>query len=129
MGLPLLKILKGAVKLVIGKSAKKAGEEGVGILDVVDDVIDHDQEVQESIQGFIVAIEGKYSELKTKFEGVVKTLTRPLLTFMFSINLILLVWMDKTINQYIGYCTVILVCSWCGTKAFRDWKKARPPKE
>lgn len=121
-------LLKGALKLVLGKSMKKAGvknKTATSVLDIADDLIVNDQEVQDAIRNYIVSIEGKYSELKTKFEGVVKTLTRPILTFMFSINLIIMVWLDKPINQYVGYCTVILVCSWCGTKAFRDWKKAK----
>jgi len=122
------KILKVIVKKVIGKSAKKAGvDEGRSktILDLADDLIDNDEEIQNQIQEFLINFEGKYTNLKTKAEGIVRTMTRPILTFMFSINLIIMVWLEKGINQYIGYCSVILVASWCGTKAFRDWKKAR----
>ena len=122
------KALKGLAKLVIGKSASKASDEGVGILDVVDDVIDNDQEVQSAIQGFIVSFEGKYSELRTKFEGVVRTMLRPILTLGVVTNIIIMVWKEITIPQILGWMGVILVSSWCGTKAFRDWKKARPPK-
>ncbi len=122
------KLLKVIVKKVIGKSAKKAGmDEGRSktILDLADDLIDNDEEIQNQVQEFLTNFEGKYTNLKTKAEGIVRTMTRPILTFMFSINLIIMVWLDKGINQYIGYCTIILVASWCGTKAFRDWKKAR----
>lgn len=128
MGLPILKILKGAVKLVIGKSAKKAGEEGVGILDVVDSVVDNDKEVQEAFQDFIVSFEGKYGELKTKIEGIVRTFTRPLLTIGIVTNIIVMIWKGLEIPQILGWMGVILVSSWCSTKAFRDWKKTKPPK-
>jgi len=121
-------LLKGVVKLVVGKSAKKAGvdeDKTKGIIDIADQLIDDDQEIQEAVQEFIVSLEGKYSELKTKIEGIVRSMTRPFLTIMFSVNLIVMVWLDKPINQYIGYCAVSLVISWCGTKAFRDWKKTK----
>lgn len=122
------KLLKVIVKKVIGKSAKKAGvDEGrsKNLLDLADDLIDNDEEIQNQIHEFLTNFEGKYTNLRTKFEGIIRTVTRPFLTVLFSVNLIIMVWLDKAINQYIGYCTVILVASWCGTKAFRDWKKAR----
>lgn len=128
MGLPILKILKGAVKLVIGKSAKKAGETGVGILDVVDDIVDNDQEVAEAFQDFIVSFEGKYGELKTKIEGCVRTFTRPLLTIGIVTNIVIMVWKGLEIPQILGWMGMVLVASWTSTKAFRDWRKARPPK-
>jgi len=123
----ILKLLKGIVKKVIGKASKQAQDEGSSknLLDLADDLIDNDEEIQNQIQEFLTNFEGRYKNLRTKFEAIVRTITRPFLTVMFSVNLIIMVWLDKAINQYIGYCTVILVASWCGTKAFRDWKKAR----
>lgn len=125
MGLPILKILKGAVKLVIGKSAKKAGEEGVGILDVIEDVLNKDEEVQEALQNFIISFEGKYSELKTKFEGVVRTMLRPFLTVFFVINFFVLVYLKYEIHWVIPTAMLSLIASWGGTKLIRDAKQGK----
>lgn len=125
MGLPILKLLKGAVKLVIGKSAKKAGEEGVGILDVVEDVLNKDEEVQEALQNFIISFEGKYSELKTKFEGVVRTMLRPFLTVFFVVNFFVLVYLKYEIHWVIPTAMLSLIASWGGTKLIRDAKQGK----
>ena len=128
MGLPIGKILKGVIGLVVGKTAKKAGmDKGTSksFIDIADDLIDNDQEIASAIQDFIVSFEGKYSELKTKAEGIVRTFTRPLLTIGVVTNIIIMVWKEIAIPQILGWMGVILVSSWCGTKAFRDWKKAK----
>ena len=125
MGLPILKLLKGAVKLVIGKSAKKAGEKGVGILDVVEDVLNKDEEVQEALQNFIISFEGKYSELKTKFEGIVRTMLRPFLAVFFVVNFFVLVYMKYEIHWVIPTAMLALIGSWGGTKLIRDAKQGK----
>ena len=126
-----MSLLKGLVKLVIGKSAKKAGVGGSGaykIMAIADQLIDDDQEIQEATNAFIVTIEGKYSELRTKAEGIVKSMTRPFLTILFSVNVILWVWLDIDIPMLIVIATTTLIGSWCGTKGIRDWNKFKVKK-
>ena len=126
-----MSLLKGLVKLVIGKATKKAGVGGSGadkIIGIADQLIDDDQEIQEATNAFIVAIEGKYSELKTKFEGIVRTMTRPLLTIGFSVNVILWVWLKIDIPMIVVLVTTTLIGSWCGTKGIRDWNKFKVKK-
>ena len=128
MGLPILKIIGGIAKKVLFKSGKQAGADESTIDKIagtVEEVIEHDDEVQEMVQEFLLSFEGKYSELKTKFEGIVRTMLRPILTLGVVTNIIILIWKGFDIPQILGWMGVILVSSWCGTKAFRDWKKVK----
>ena len=71
---------------------------------------------------FILESEGKYADLKTKAEGIIRTFTRPVLTIGCVTNLIIMLWNKIEIHPgFIGIC-VILVTSWCGTKGLRDWR-------
>ena len=79
--------------------------------------------VQEEQNKFILAREGRYIDLRTKIEGIARSLTRPILTLGCVTNLIIMVWNKVELNQaFLGIC-IMLVGSWCGTKAIRDWKK------
>lgn len=122
------KLLKGIVKTVIGKSTKKAGMDdgrSKNILDLADDLIDNDEEIQNQIHEFLTNFEGKYTNLKTKAEGIVRSMLRPFLTIFFSTNAMIMIYLKIPIPQLVTYCTIVLVVSWTGTKAFRDWKKAK----
>ena len=77
---------------------------------------------QEEQNKFLLAREGKYTELKTKIEGIARSLTRPILTIGCVTNLIIMLWSKMEIAQVFGGICIMLVASWCGTKAIRDWK-------
>lgn len=80
-------------------------------------------QAQEEQNKFILAKEGRYTELKTKIEGIVRSLTRPLLTIGCVTNLIIMIYQKIEINQaFLGIC-IVLVGSWCGTKYMRDRKE------
>ena len=128
MGLPILRLLKGAVGLIIGKTAKKAGMDSgtaKSFVDIADGLIDSDAEIAEAMQNFIVSFEGKYSELKTKFEGVVRTMLRPFLTIVFVANFFVLVYLKFEIHWVIPTAMLTLIGSWGGTKLIRDAKQGR----
>ncbi len=77
---------------------------------------------QEEQNKFILASEGRYTDLRTKAEGLVRTFTRPVLTIGCVANLIIMIYQDVEINQaFLGIC-LMLVTSWCGTKFVRDLK-------
>lgn len=78
---------------------------------------------QEEQNKFILAREGRYTELKTKIEGLSRSLTRPVLTIGCVTNLILMLWQKIEISQIFGGICIMLVSSWCGTKFIRDWKE------
>ena len=78
---------------------------------------------QEEQNKFILAREGRYADLRTRLEGIFRSLTRPVLTIGCVTNLILMLWQDKEISQVFGGICIMLVGSWCGTKFIRDWKK------
>lgn len=77
---------------------------------------------QEEQNKFILANEGRYTDLKTKIEGIARSLTRPVLTIGCVANLIIMLWSKIEVNQIFGGICIMLVASWCGTKAIRDWK-------
>jgi len=70
---------------------------------------------------FILESEGRYADLKTKAEGLIRTFTRPVLTIGCVTNLIVMIWKGVEISQVFAGICVILVTSWCGTKGLRDW--------
>ncbi len=77
---------------------------------------------QEEQNKFILASEGRYTDLRTKIEGIVRTFTRPILTVGCVTNLIIMIYQKVEINQaFLGIC-IVLVGSWCSTKVFRDIK-------
>ena len=78
---------------------------------------------QEEQNKFILASEGRYTDLKTKIEGIARSLTRPVLTIGCVSNLIIMLWCEMDIAQVFGAICLMLVGSWCGTKAIRDWRK------
>jgi len=77
---------------------------------------------QEEQNKFILAREGRYTDLKTKIEGIARSLTRPVLTIACVTNLIIMLWSKIEISQIFGGICIMLVSSWCGTKFIRDWK-------
>ena len=80
---------------------------------------------QEEQNKFILASEGRYTDLKTKIEGIARSLTRPVLTIGCVTNLIVMIYQKVAINQaFLGIC-IVLVGSWCSTKAIRDWKNKK----
>lgn len=80
---------------------------------------------QEEQNKFILASEGRYTDLKTKIEGIARSLTRPVLTIGCVSNLIIMLWCKLEVAQVFGGICIMLVASWCGTKAIRDWKEKK----
>jgi len=74
---------------------------------------------------FLLESEGRYADLRTKAEGIVRTFTRPVLTIGCVTNLILMLWQKIEISQIFGGICIMLVSSWCGTKFIRDWKEKK----
>ena len=123
----------GIVKGILGLAAEKIPGAGNVLTAVFNEAEKMYQEradlraaylkAQEEQNKFILAKEGRYTDLRTKAEGIVVTFTRPILTIGCVTNLILLIWQDKEISQVFGGICIMLVGSWCGTKFIRDWKK------
>lgn len=148
MGIKVGKILKGVlgvatsiipgggvVKGILGLAAKKIPGAGPIINAVFNEAEKMYEEradirqaylkAQEEQNKFILAREGRYTDLKTKIEGIARSLTRPALTLGCVTNLIIMVWAKVEMNQaFLGIC-IMLVGSWCGTKAIRDWKNKK----
>jgi len=74
---------------------------------------------------FLLESEGRYADLKTKAEGIVRTFTRPVLTIVCVTNLIIMIWQKVEIPQIFAGICFALVVSWCGTKALRDWREKK----
>lgn len=71
---------------------------------------------------FYIESEGRYGELRTKAEGIIRTMQRPFLTVLCVVNLIIMIYRDITFPPIFGIITAGLVGSLAGTKALRDWK-------
>ncbi|MBA7497108.1 hypothetical protein ES702_07717 [subsurface metagenome] len=71
---------------------------------------------------FYIESEGRYAELKTKAEGIIRTMTRPFLTIFCVINMVIMIYMNLTFPYIFGIITAGLVASWASTKALRDYK-------
>ena len=71
---------------------------------------------------FYIESEGRYTELRTKAEGIIRTMTRPFLTIFFSINFVIMIYADITIPEMMGIITITLIGSWASSKAIRDYK-------
>ncbi len=74
---------------------------------------------------FYIESEGRYSELRTKAEGIIRTMTRPFLTIFFSINFVIMIYTDISIPDMMGIITITLIGSWASSKAMRDYKKRK----
>jgi len=122
----------GVVKGLLGLAAKKIPGADKVLNDIFieaeamyrerKDIRDAYLAEQKERNKFILESEGRYADLKTKAEGIVRTFTRPVLTIGCVTNLIIMIWQKVPIPQvFAGICTV-LVISWCGTKGFRDWR-------
>lgn len=148
MGIKIGKILKGVlgvatsiipgggvVKGILGLAAKKIpGAEPIlnAVFNEAEKMYQERAEireayrkVQEEQNRFLLAREGRYTDLKTKIEGIARSLTRPVLTLGCVTNLIIMIWSKLEIHQLFGGICVMLVASWCGTKAIRDWKEKK----
>jgi hypothetical protein len=71
---------------------------------------------------FYIESEGRYGELRTKGENIVRSMQRPFLTILCVINLIIMIYIKLPIPQIYGIITAGLVASLAGTKALRDYK-------
>ena len=146
MGIKIGKILKGAlgiatsilpgggvVKGILGLAADKIpGAKPIleAVFNEAEKMFDERADIraaylkaQEEQNRFLLAREGRYTELKTKIEGIVRTLTRPVLTIGCVTNLIIMLYQKVEIDLIFGGICITLVGSWCSTKAFRDWRK------
>jgi hypothetical protein len=123
----------GVVKGLLGLAAKKIPGADKVLNDVFveaeamyrerKDIRDAYLTEQKERNKFILESEGRYADLKTKAEGIIRTFTRPVLTIGCVTNLIIMLWNEIEIHPgFIAIC-VLLVTSWCGTKGFRDWRK------
>ncbi len=122
----------GVVKGLLGLAAKKIpGAESVlsSVFNEAETMYEERTEIrqaylkaQEEQNKFILAKEGRYTDLKNRVEGIVRSLTRPILTLGCVTNLIIMIYQKVEINQaFLGIC-IVLVGSWCGTKVVRDLK-------
>jgi len=145
MGLKIGKLLKGAlgiattilpgggiIKGLLGLAAEKIP----GAKPILDAVFNEAEKMfqerseireaylkaQEEQNKFLLAREGRYTDLKTRIEGIARSLTRPVLTIGCVTNLIIMLWCDIEIAQVFSAICIMLVASWCGTKAIRDWR-------
>ena len=75
---------------------------------------------QEEQNKFILAKEGRYADLKTKVEGIARSLTRPVLTIGCVTNLIIMIYREIEIDLVFSGICITLVGSWCGSKFMRD---------
>ena len=127
-----MSLLKGLVKLVIGKSTKKAGVGSSGankIINIADQLIDDDQEIQEAIRKFTLSFEGKYSELQTNFERILRTIVRPLITLASVIILFYMGIKGLDIPWVVSWIGMIAVGGWFGARPFEKMKKLKKMSE
>lgn len=145
MGIKIGKILKGAlgiassiipfgggVKALLKLGAKKipGGEKFLeDVFNETEALYRERSEIREAYltevkeqNRFYLESEGRYSELRTKMEGMIRTLTRPFLTILCVVNLIIMIYMKLSIPGVFTAITIALVGSWASTKALRDWK-------
>lgn len=145
MGIKLGKLLKGAVGIVssiipgggIVKTLLKVGAKNIPGADKVLEQIFNETEalyreradIREAYleemkeqNKFYIESEGRYSELRTKAEGIIRTMTRPFLTVFFSVNFVIMIYTKVSIPDMMGIATLTLIGSWASTKALRDYK-------
>ena len=71
---------------------------------------------------FYLESEGRYGELRTKGESIIRSMQRPFLTVLCVVNLIIMIYLKTKIPQIYGIITAGLVASLASTKALRDYK-------
>ena len=146
MGIKLGKLLKGVVGIATSvipfgggvKTLLKLGAKAIpGADKVLEDVFNEaeavyrdNKEIREAYLAemkeqnkFYIESEGRYSELRTKAEGIIRTMTRPFLTVLFSVNYIIMIYIKKPIPEMYAIITLTLIASWASSKAIRDYKK------
>ena len=79
------------------------------------------EEVKEQNK-FYIESEGRYGELRTKAERIIRSMQRPFLTVFCVINLVIMIYLKIPIPQIFGVITTGLVASLASTKALRDYK-------
>ncbi len=148
MGIKLGKLLKGVVGVATSilpfgggvKTLLKLGAKAIpGADKVLEDIFSETEaiyreradireayleEIKEQNK-FYIESEGRYSELRTKAEGIIRTMTRPFLTIFFSVNFVIMIYIKKPIPDMFGVITLTLIGSWATTKALRDYKRQR----
>ena len=72
---------------------------------------------------FALESEGRYGELRTKAENIIRSMQRPFLTVLCVVNLIIFIYKDISFPNIFGIITAGLVASLASTKALRDYKK------
>ena len=74
---------------------------------------------------FYLEAEGRYSELRTKAEGIIRSMQRPFLTVFCVVNLVIMIYLDVTFPYIFGIITAAFVTSLASTKAIRDYKRRK----
>lgn len=145
MGIKIGKILKGAlrvatsilpgggvVKGILGLAAEKIPgakpileavfNEAEKMYEERADIRQAYLKAQEEQNKFILASEGRYADLKTKAEGLIRSFTRPFLTIVCVLNLIVMIYLEISIPMVFSTITIAFVGSWASTKFIRDRK-------
>ena len=71
---------------------------------------------------FYLESEGRYSELRTKAENIIRSMQRPFLTVFCVVNLVIMIYIKLPFPDIYGIITAGLVASLASTKALRDYK-------
>lgn len=71
---------------------------------------------------FALESEGRYADLRTKAENIIRSMQRPFLTVLCVVNLIIFIYAKIPFPDIFGIITAGLVASLAGTKALRDYK-------
>ena len=145
MGIKLGKLLKGAVGIATSilpfgstvKTLLKLGAKNIPGADKVLEQIFNETEalyreradIREAYLAemkeqnrFNLESEGRYSELRTKVENIIRSMQRPFLTVLCVVNLIIFIYADIDFPNIYGIITAGLVASLASTKALRDYK-------
>lgn len=71
---------------------------------------------------FYLESEGRYGELRTKAENIIRSMQRPFLTVFCVVNLVIMIYLKIPFPNIFGIITAGLVTSLASTKALRDYK-------
>jgi len=71
---------------------------------------------------FYIESEGRYGELRTKVEEIIRSMQRPFLTVFCVVNLVIMIYLKIPFPPIFGIITAGLVTSLASTKALRDYK-------
>jgi len=74
---------------------------------------------------FTLESEGRYGELRTKAENIIRSMQRPFLTVFCVINLVIMIYLKIPFPDIFGIITAGLVASLASTKALRDYKNKK----